>query len=264
MSLIEGFRFKSALEHYNQGGVLKMSTGSCELDSLLDGIEEGQLYLFYGHPIPLDSISHRLMVNCVKPRSEQGFESMAICINSTDYSGRERMVLNPEKIANVAKAAKVEPKIVAKNLFIQTAYDSQHQVRIAKEVSNLVEENHDIKLILLNNFTKFFKESNGQRKYEVANSIKEVISIITKACVENKIAIAVTGDAGASSKGIIPRPIGGSFLKHLANVIVYVKNLPDNMFSPKFIATLVKHQYIKTPKHVMVHGRRGRKMMLFN
>jgi len=237
---------------------------SGELDSLLDGIEEGQFYLFYGHSLPLDAISHRLMVNCIKPRSEQGFESMAICINNTDYYGRERLVLNPEKIANVAKNAKIEPIIVAKNLLIQTAYDSQHQVRIAKEVFNVVEENQDIKLILITNFTKFFKDSNGQRKSEIANSIKEAISIITKACVKNKVTVVVTGDASVSSKGIIPRPIGGSFLKHLANVIVYVKNIPDNTFSPKFIATLVKHQYIKTPKHVMVHGRRGRKMMLFN
>jgi RecA/RadA recombinase len=264
MSLIEGFQFKTALEHYNQGGILKMSTGSGELDSLLDGIEEGQFYLFYGHSTPLDSISHRLMVNCIKPRSEQGFESMAICINNTDYSGRERLVLNPEKIANVAKAAKIEPKIVAKNLFVQTAYNPQHQVQIAKEVSDLIEENQDIKLVIINNFTKFFKDSNGNRKPEVANSIKEVISIIGKACIKNKVSIVATGDANPSSKGIIPRPIGGSFLKHIANVIVYVKNIPDNLFAPKFIATLVKHQYVKTPRHVMVHGRRGRKMMLFN
>lgn len=241
-----------------------MSTGSGELDSLLDGIEEGHFYHFYGHFVPLDSISHRLMINCVKPRSEQGFESMAICINNTDYSGRERMALNPEKIANVAKAAKIDPKIVAKNLFMQTAYNPLHQVHIAKEVSNLIKENQDIKLVLINNFTKFFNDSKGRRRPEVANSIKEVISIIGKACVKNKVAVVATGDASASSKGIIPRPIGGSYLKHISNVIVYVKNIPDNMFAPKFIATLVKHQYIKTPKHVMVHGRRGRKMMLFN
>ena len=33
---------KSALEHYsNQGNCLKMTTGSGELDSLVDGVQEG-------------------------------------------------------------------------------------------------------------------------------------------------------------------------------------------------------------------------------
>jgi RecA/RadA recombinase len=261
MSVIQ---IKSALEHYNKGGTFKMSTGSGELDSLIDGIEEGLFYLFYGNNLPLDSIAHRLMVSCVMPKSDHGFESMAVCINNTDYSGRERMVLNPEKIANVAKASGIDPKIVSKNLFIQTAYDPQHQVLIAKEVSKLIEENPDIKLVMINNLTKFFNDSFRQKRSEVANSIKEVISVISRACIKNKIAIVATGNANVSSKGVIPRPIGGNYLKHIANVIVYVKDIPDNLFSPKFIATLVKHQYIKTPKSVMVHGRRARKMILFN
>jgi RecA/RadA recombinase len=70
------------------------------------------------------------------------------------------MILNPEKVANTAKAAGIDPKIVAKNLFIQTAYDSQHQLQIAKEVGQLLEDNHDIKLVVINNLTKFFRDSN--------------------------------------------------------------------------------------------------------
>jgi len=261
MSVIQ---IKSALEEYNEGGRLKMSTGSGELDSLIDGIEEGLFYLFYGHNLPLDSIAHRLMVNCVLSKLEHGFESMAVCINNTNYSGDERIVLNPEKIANIAKAAGIDPKIVSKNLFVQTAYDPQHQVLIANNVSKLIEKNPDIKLVMINNLTKFFNDSGRQKRSEVANSIKEVISIISRACIKNKTAIIATGNANVSSKGVIPRPIGGNYLKHIANVIVHVKDIPNDWFTPKFVATLVKHQYIKTPKSVMVHGRRARKMIIFN
>lgn len=38
---------KSALEHFSsQGNCLKMTTGSGELDSLIEGIQEGSFYLF--------------------------------------------------------------------------------------------------------------------------------------------------------------------------------------------------------------------------
>lgn len=223
-----------------------MSTGSGDLDSLIDGIHEGSFYLFYGDSMPLDALSHRVLVNCILSVKDHGFESMAVCINNTDYYGRGKMILIPEKIANVAKAAGIDPIIVSKNLFIQTAYDSQHQLEVANEVAQLLENNSDIKLVVINNLTKFFKDSNGQRRPEIANSLKEVISVINRASSRNKVSVIVTGDSNVSSKGIIPRPIGGTYL-NLANVIVYIKDISGSAFSPRFKATVIKHQYLKTP-----------------
>jgi hypothetical protein len=255
----------SALEQFSmQGSSLKMSTGSGELDSLVDGIQQGLFYLFYGDAMPIDALSHRLLVNCIMSLKQHGFESMAVCINNTDYYGRGKMILNPEKIANTAKVAGIDPKIVSKNLFIQTAYDSQHQLQIANEVTTLIQNNENIKLVVINNLTKFFRDSDGRQRSEIANSVKEVISIINRACAKNKVTIVATGDSNVSSRGIIPRPVGGTYLKHLANVIVHVKDISNSTFMPRFKATLVKHSYSKTPKSVIVHGRRARGMMLFN
>ncbi len=255
---------KSALEHFStQGNCLKMTTGSGELDSLIDGIQEGSFYLFYGDSLPLDAVSHRLIINCILSIKEHGFESMAVCFNNTDYYGQNKMILNPEKIANTAKATGIDPKVVSKNLFIQTAYNSQHQVQIAYEISQLLDGNQDIKLVVLNKLTKFFRDTNCQKRSEIANAIKEVISVINRACAKNKISLVITGDSNISSKGIIPRPIGGTYLKHIANVIVYFKNISNSAFLPTFKATLVKHQYLQTPKSVIVQGRRcGRSMLL--
>ncbi len=70
---------KSALEHYSkQGNCLKMTTGSGELDSLIDGVQEGLFYLFYGDLLPLDALSHKLLVNCILSVIQHGFESMMI------------------------------------------------------------------------------------------------------------------------------------------------------------------------------------------
>lgn len=256
---------KSALEHFStQGNCIKMTSGSGELDSLVDGVQEGLCYLFYGDPFPLDALAHRVLVNCVLSIKEHGFESMAVCLNNTDYYGTGKMILNPEKIANTAKSTGIDPKIVSKNLFIQTAYNSQHQRQIANEVAELIQSNENIKLVVANNLTKFFKDSSGHNRPDIASSLKEVISVINRACAKNNVSLIITGDSNLSSKGVIPRPIGGTYLKHIANVIVYVRNISNSAFLPTFKATLIKHQYLKTPKSVTVHGRRCGRMMLLN
>jgi hypothetical protein len=256
---------KSALEQYcKQGGSLKMTTGSAELDSLIDGIEEGLLYLFYGDPAPLEALSYRLLVNCILPvKLRHGFESMAVCFNNTDYSGSRKLILNPERIANTAKVAGIEPMVVSKNLYVQTAYNSRYQVQVAKEIASLIEENRNIKLIVINNFTKFFKESREERRLEIANDIKQVVAVIWRACTKNRAAVIVTGDANLSSKGIIPRPISGVYLKHVANTIVHIRDMSVSSSIPRFKATLVKHQYLKTPKSTIIHAKKcGKSMML--
>src|ERR671930_2277977 len=103
------FEMQSALEHFNEHrNTLKMTTGSAELDSLIDGIQEGIFYLFYGtNRVVLDAMVYTFLVNCVLPiKQRHGFESMAVCINNADYyDHRKTAVLNPEKIGIAAKCA---------------------------------------------------------------------------------------------------------------------------------------------------------------
>jgi RecA/RadA recombinase len=255
---------QSALEQFTtQGSSLKMTTGSSELDSLIDSIEEGILYLLYGDPIPLETLSHRLLVNCILPvKLQHGFESMALCFNNTDYYSR-KLILNPERIANIAKSANIDPITVSKNLYIQTAYTYKHQLQVAEEICSLIGNNDDIKLVIINNMTKFFADARSESKLEVANYLKQAIAITYKACAKNRITLVVTGQANQSSKGIIPRPIGGSFLKHIANVIIHLRDISASNFDPRFKATLVKHMYMKTPKSIIIHGKKcGRGVLI--
>ena len=105
--------------------------------------------------------------------------------------------------------------------------------------------------------TKFFKESKN--KMEAANILKQVVGIIVKACTKNKVALVCTGDANTTDKGITLRPIGGIYLKHAANVIVYFK-----CGVPSFKVTLIKHQYTKTPKSAVMYVRKAGGMMLLD
>ena len=66
---------KCALDLLDQCGTLqKMSTGSAEIDSLIDGIQENSFYLFYSiseNQLILDSLLYRQLIGCILPKSQQ-------------------------------------------------------------------------------------------------------------------------------------------------------------------------------------------------
>jgi hypothetical protein len=106
--------YVTAYEHFNEHrSILKMTTGSASLDSLIDSIQEGQFYLFYGsNKLLLDGLVHGLLVNCVLPKQKHGFESMVLYINNTDYYQPDKSkVLSPERIANTAKCMVLSPRL---------------------------------------------------------------------------------------------------------------------------------------------------------
>ena len=258
-------QMQTAYDHFNEHrNTLRMTTGSANLDSLIDSIQEGQFYLFYSsNKTFLDGLVHGLLANCILPvREKHGFESMAMYINNVDYYQPDKSkVLSPEKIAIAAKCAGIEPKIVFKNLFVQIAYNQRHQLTVAKQVSDFLESrNQDIRLLVVNNITKYFREA--KRKNYVAGILKETLGILCKVCARNRIALVCTGDANVTSKGVIPRPIGGTYLKHSVNVIVHLEESVS--YIQAFKATLIKHQYSKTPKSVIINARKTGRMLLLD
>jgi len=133
--------YVTAYDHFNESrNTLKMTTGSANLDSLIDSIQEGEFYLFYGsNRAILDRLVYGLLVDCILPRQRRGFESMAFYISNVDYYQPDKSkVLSPEKIAIAASGA-IEPKIVFKNLFVQIAYNQKHRLVVAKQVSDFIE-----------------------------------------------------------------------------------------------------------------------------
>ena len=88
----------------------------------------------YGNNIRiLDELVYGLLVNCVRSTKEHGFGSRAVFVNNVDYYQPDKsVVLSPEEIAISAKGARIEPKIIFKNLFVQISYNQQHQLAIAK------------------------------------------------------------------------------------------------------------------------------------
>ncbi len=73
--------------------------------------------------------------------------------------------------------------------------------------------------------------------------------MICKACGKNRVALVCTADSNTTSNGFIPRPAGGLYLKHAANVIVHVKEQQSNSTTnPSFKASLLKTSIYQNSK----------------
>ena len=178
-----------------QSTIQKMSSGSAELDSLIDSIQESSFYLFYSNhenQLILDSLLYRQLIGCILPKSNKknGFESAAMFLNNIDFSTdrNKHQLLNPEKIVIVAKYADIEPKIVSKNLFVQTAYNSEHQVSVAEEIADEIESNPNIKLLAIRDLTRFIsrdKDANWNTNDD-ANTLKKTLGIVYGVCTKTK------------------------------------------------------------------------------
>jgi hypothetical protein len=264
---------KCALDLLDQFGTLnKMSTGSAEIDSLIDSVQEGSFYLFYSNhenQLILDSLLYRQLIGCILPKSQKknGFESAAMFLNNINLSidRNKHQLLNPEKIAIASKYAGIEPKIVFNNLFVQTAYNQEHQAQVAEEIADKLESNPDIKLLAIRDLTKFLVKDTNSNVSDDANTLKKTLGTLYKSCAKNRVAIVATGNCNTANSGIIPKPTGGTYLKHLANIMVHIKpnfwstnsNNSDSASSyVQFKASMIKHPYQTTPKSVSFSTRR--------
>ena len=180
---------KCALDLLDQQGILqKMSSGSAEIDSLIDGVQENSFYLFYSsheNGLNYDSLLYRQLISSILPKSKNGFEFTAMFLNNIDFSTdkNKHQLLNPEKIAITSKYAGIEPKIVFKNLFVQTAYNQEHQLTIAEEIAEEIESDNNIRLLAIRDLTKFIiKDRNTSwNSNDDANTLKKTAGTVYRA-----------------------------------------------------------------------------------
>ena len=222
---------------------LRMTTGISDLDGLIDGIAEGFFYLFYGDQSVLDAIVYRLIVNCTLPIDRGGFQAKGIYFNNTDYYVG-KTILNPSEVGCVAKQLSVDPQTVLSNIYVAAAYNEQRQIIVAKKIAELVNRDQEIRLIIAHNLTRFLTSSKNPRRS--GQIIKQVVGLLYEAASKVSAALVATGDASIGGRGSIPKPAGGNYLRHVANIITYLKM--ERGGSVK--AYLIKHPCKKTPDSV--------------
>lgn len=212
----------------------RITTSSSELDELLGGgIETQAITEFFGrYGSGKSQVGFQLAVNVQLPKKEGGLEGKVIFIDTES-------TFRPERIVQLAQAKNLDPVQVLKNIFVQKAENSDHQMLLVERAESIIRE-HNVKLIIVDSLTSHFRADYigrgalGDRQQK----LNKHIHLLQKLADKYNLAVYVTNqvmDNPAIMFGDPTTPIGGHVLAHAATYRVYVRKGKDE----KRIARLI-------------------------
>ncbi|MCS7364275.1 MAG: DNA repair and recombination protein RadA [archaeon GB-1867-035] len=205
----------------------KITTGCKALDNLLDGgIETGAITEFAGEfGTGKTQIAHQLSVTVQLPKEEGGLEGATLYV---DTEGTFR----PERIVQIAPRFNLDGKEALRNIVFARAYNSDHQMLIIDEASNVIEE-HNVKLIVVDSLIGHFRgefpgrENLALRQQKLNRHIRQLLSLADA----YNLAVIVTNQVMANPAiffGNPNKPAGGHVLAHNCTYRVWLRKAKGN------------------------------------
>jgi hypothetical protein len=224
--------FESALALIERrGNVDSLSMKSRGLDELLGGLEPGLFYLFYSEDGGglADRVLHGLLVEAVRDETRRAF--YLVCGNYR----RSRTVLDSEYLLSLIEAEGLDVSDTISRIHVVCAFSERQQMRAPALMEPVLVDGGRFRIVVAQQITKIFYGKTALR-HEGPTQFTGMISRLKGLCGEEKIVLAATcRSTGRGSP--IPLPEGGSFLRHAANAIVYLRKQRKGGVS----AYLVKH-----------------------
>jgi DNA repair protein RadA len=200
----------------------KICTGSEKLDELLGGGIETQSIteVFGAYGSAKTQIAHQLAVNVQLPKEQGGLEGSVLYID-TENSFR------PERIKQMAEAKGLDPEVVLENIMVGRAYNSDHQMILAKKAGEMIKEKN-IKLMVVDSITGQFRtdySGRGELSVRQQKLNKHVKTLQTLSEVYN-LTIFVTNQVMTNPGLLFGDPtvaIGGHVLHHATKTRIYLR-----------------------------------------
>ena len=219
-----GLGFKSAeaiWEH--RKNIARVTTGSQELDDVLHGgVETGSVIEFFGEfRTGKTQIMHQLCVNVQLPKEKGGLEGRALYI---DTEGTFR----PERIIQMSEGLDLDYKEVLKNIIYGRAYNSDHQILLVKEATNLIKEKN-IKLIVIDSLIGHFRsEYIGRGTLAIRQqTINAHLHDLLRLCdIYPDLAIVLTNQVQSKPDTFYGNPLratGGNIVAHGSTIRIYLR-----------------------------------------
>lgn len=219
--------------------VMKLSTGSKNLDDLLGGgFETQSITEFFGEfGSGKTQIMHQAAVNATMPEERGGFDSDVLIIDSEN-------TFRPERIIQMSKAKDLDPDIVLKRIHVARAYNSHHQILLGEKAGELAKE-FPIRLLIVDSLTSHFRSeymgrgSLSERQQLLNRHMHDLLRFGTL----NNAVIAVTNQVSARPDvffGDPMAPIGGNIVGHTATFRIYLRKGKAG----KRIARLIDSPYL--------------------
>jgi RecA/RadA recombinase len=232
-----------------------LSTGCPELDHLLgNGIGQGVFYLFYGQEEScIDLLLHQLMGNSLTG-DEDG---SVIYLNCGNYR-EDKTILDIPSLVYLFKAYGLDPREGLNRIKVYCAFSEEQHEQVIEEIRATIEEPGIVKLLAVHDIAKLFtSQSPFQESYKRIPNLQRNVSRLWQICAAKNIAVVATCRPAKTMKGRIPKPEGGRYVSHLANVIVYLEKTKGLVSS--YQAYLLKHSALPPSRALL--GSEGERIM---
>ncbi len=198
----------------------KIKTSSEALDNLLGGgFETSSITECFGeYGSGKTQIGHILAVNCQK----QDPDAVAVYIDTEN-------TFRPERIAQLAKGAGLEPEKVLKNIKVARAYNSDHQMLLAEKVEDLItKQNLKVRVVIVDSLTAHFRaEFIGRGTLaERQQKLNKHMHILLKLADMHNVCVYVTNQVMAKPDVFFGDPtqaIGGHIVAHASTFRIYLR-----------------------------------------
>ncbi len=221
---LEDMGFKPATSVWEKRKQLRrITTGSSNIDELLGGgIETGAVTELFGeYRTGKTQLTHQLCVNVQLDYDSGGLEGSAIYI---DTEGTFR----PERIIQMAEARDMDYNNVLKNIVVGRAYNSDHQILLAKEASRYIEEKN-IKLVVVDSIISHFRSEYVGRgtlanRQQILNG--HIHDLLRLAETFEELAVIFTNQVSSKPDVFYGNPTtftGGNIIAHGSTVRLYLR-----------------------------------------
>ena len=216
--------FKSAEDVWEyRRNISRITTGSQELDNLFGGgIETGCVVEFFGEfRTGKTQLAHMLCVNVQLPKEDGGLSGNALYI---DTEGTFR----PERIIQMAEGLDLDHKKVLKNIVFGRAYNSDHQILLIKEATNLIKEKN-IKLIIVDSLIGHFRSEYvgrgtlANRQQTINTHLHDLLRLTD---IFPDLCVMVTNQVQSKPDVFYGNPTvaaGGNIVAHGSTIRVYLR-----------------------------------------
>jgi len=218
--------FTTATEmHLKRSQIIQVTTGSKELDKLLNGgIETGSITELFGEfRTGKSQLCHTMAVTCQLPIDMGGAEGKCLYI---DTEGTFR----PERLLAVAERYGLSGNDVLDNVAYARAYNTDHQTQLLIQASAMMAESR-YALVVVDSATALYRtdysgrgELSG-RQMHLARFLRMLLRLADEfgvgVVLTNQVVAQVDGAAMFSADP--KKPIGGNIMAHASTTRLYLR-----------------------------------------
>ena len=200
----------------------RITTGSKELDALIGGgVETMSITECYGKfSSGKSQVGFQLALNVQKPVEQGGLNGNTLFVDTES-------TFRPERIAQLAQSAGMDPDAALKNIFVAKAINSDHQMVLIDKAEEMIKEKN-IRLIVVDSMTAHFRADYVGRGAlsDRQGKLNKHVHALQKLADKHNLAVYITNQV-MDNPGIMfgdpTTPIGGHVLAHAATYRIYLR-----------------------------------------